>query len=492
MILARYEGILYAQIVANFFVLEPDAMREQNRFLSLCFLALAVGALLGNMAMASGFSVSGFRLSRRMRIITFEKIVRHSMGWFDYPEHSTGELTIRLEEDAEAVASVTGWALGYNIQVISSLVSGIIISLSFSWQIGLVAIACIPFIMFASFVQAKCTKYAQFKQQGVSSSTILEQGLREISLVQAYSLQEKVADDYDNALAPFSKHKVKEGAIAGFVFGFSQFAIFTTFSLLFYAGVQLMVKGQVSFTNFFTALLAVMFAAFSLGQANSDFDAQRNGEEAAARIFAIVDEPHDSTDPFSSVGSMPSSLDGSIDFNQCYFAYPTRPGNPIFDGFNLSIASKESVAFVGKSGCGKSTALQILLRFYDINSGEVVLDENNIQKLNVTWLRRSMGYVGQMPVLFGMSVRENILLGKPEATEEEVVAAATAANAHLFITQLSDGYDTNIGAGGSLLSGGQKQRIAIARAIVSNPKVLVLDEGKGLLTEFSWLFLFVL
>jgi len=188
------EGILYAQIVANFFLLEPDAMRVQNRFLSLCFLALAGGSLLGNIAIVCGFSVSGFRLTRRMRVLTFEKIVRHSMGWFDFPEHSTGELTIRLDEDAEAVSSVTGWALGYNIQVISSLTSGIIIALIFSWQIGLVAIACVPFIMFASFIQAQCTKYAQFKQDGVSASTILEQGLHEISLVQAYNLQEEVAD----------------------------------------------------------------------------------------------------------------------------------------------------------------------------------------------------------------------------------------------------------------------------------------------------------
>lgn len=486
-VLKPSEGILYAQIVANFFVLEPDAMREQNRFLSLCFLALAGGALLGNMSMASGFSVSGFRLTRRMRVLTFEKIVRHSMSWFDFPEHSTGELTIRLEEDAEAVSSVTGWALGYNIQVVSSLASGIIIALSFSWQIGLVAIACVPFIMLASFIQAKCTKYSHFKQEGVSASTILEQGLREISLVQAYNLQEKQADSYDDALKPLSKHKVKEGAVAGFVFGFSQFAIFTTFSILFYAGIQLMAKGKVDFTSFFTALLAIMFAAFSLGQANSDFNAQRNGLAAADRIFAVVDEPLDSTDPFSSTGSLPSSLDGSIGFESCCFAYPSRPDHAIYygDGLNLSIGSKESVAFVGKSGCGKSTALQLVLRFYDVSSGEVLLDKNNVEKLNISWLRGNVGYVGQQPVLFAGSIRDNVLLGNAQATEEEIVNAAKAANAHSFITKLSDGYNTEIGAGGSLLSGGQKQRIAIARAIVSNPLILVLDEATSALDNES-------
>lgn len=265
-------------------------------------------------------------------------------------------ITIRLEEDAEAVAAVTGIALGYNMQVVSSLLSGIVIALSFSWQIGLIAIACVPFIMFASFVQARCTKMNEFNEEGVSSSTILEQGLREISLVQAYNLQEKVADDYERALGPLSKHKVKEGAVAGFVFGFSQFAIFTTFALLFYAGIQFMANGKVDFTSFFTALLAIMFAAFSIGQANSDVDAQRKGLTAANCIFEIVDEPLDSTDPFSSVGSLPSSLDGSIGFQNCCFAYPTRPDHPIYyksvnhDGLDLSIAFKELVAFVGKSG----------------------------------------------------------------------------------------------------------------------------------------------
>jgi len=292
-------------------------------------------------------------------------------------------------------------------------------------------------------------------------------------------------------LKPLSKHKVKEGAVAGFVFGFSQFAIFTTFSLLFYVGLALMGEGKVTFTAFFTALLAVMFSAFSLGQANSDSNAQRNGLAAANRIFAVVDEPLDSTDPFSSAGSLSSSLNGSVGFKACCFAYPTRPNHPIYypsadrDGFTLSIDKKESVAFVGKSGCGKSTALQLLLRFYDVNSGEVMLDKNNLEQINISWLRGKIGYVGQQPVLFAGTVRDNILLGNPKATEEEIVTAAKAANAHTFITQLSDGYDTDIGAGASLLSGGQKQRIAIARAIVSNPPILVLDEATSALDNES-------
>lgn len=130
-----------------------------------------------------------------------------------------------------------------------------------------------------------------------------------------------------------------------------------------------------------------------------------------------------------------------------------------------------------RSGCGKSTALQLLLRFYNVSSGEVLVDEQNVQNLNVAWLRRNIGYVGQQPVLFAGTVRQNILLGKPDATEAEILEAAKAANAFEFISRLSDGFETDIGAGGSLLSGGQKQRVAIARAIISDPQILVLDEA---------------
>lgn len=130
-----------------------------------------------------------------------------------------------------------------------------------------------------------------------------------------------------------------------------------------------------------------------------------------------------------------------------------------------------------RSGCGKSTALQLLLKFYEVNSGSVALDDTDIRDLNTKWLRDNIGYVGQMPVLFAGSVRMNILLGKPDATEDEVVQAAKAANAYEFISRLSEGFETDIGAGGSLLSGGQKQRVAIARAIIADPAILVLDEA---------------
>ena len=275
------------------------------------------------------------------------------------------------------------------------------------------------------------------------------------------------------------------------VFGFSQFAIFVSFSILFLVGSYLLITYGIMFVDFFTSLLAVMFGALGVAQINADFNARADGLLAAGRLFALIDEPLDDTDPFDATGDKPNSLDGNINFEGINFHYPTRPDHPVYypnktrDGFNLEIKPHESVAFVGKSGCGKSTALQILLRFYSPSAGKVSLDGKNISDLNLNWLRENIGYVGQMPVLFAGSVRSNITLGKPDATEKEIVNAAKAANAHDFISKLSNGYDTDIGIGGGLLSGGQRQRVSIARAIIKDPKILVLDEATSALDNES-------
>lgn len=323
--LSPCEAILTARIVTNYYIVDADDMVEANRRDSLLFLAFAVSGLVANTLVGFCFSVSGFRLTRRMRVLAFDAIVRHNIPWFDYPEHSTGELTTRLEADSESVSKVTGWQLAYRVRIMASMISGIVIALAFSWRIGLVALACVPLIMCAAFVQALCFSQTFVKEtDGLSPATILEQGLRGISAIQAYNLQGKVADDYSESLKPEAAGKVKLGMVSGLVYGFSQFAIFASFALIFYVGSILLVEYGMQFVDFFTSILAVMFGAIGVASVNADFKAKQDGRAAAARIFKISDEQLDSTDPFCNKGEKPSSVEGAIDYDACYFAYPTR------------------------------------------------------------------------------------------------------------------------------------------------------------------------
>lgn len=214
-------------------------------------------------------------------------------------------------------------------------------------------------------------------------------------------------------------------------------------SLIMFSVVKLMLDAKLAFTDFFVALLAVMFSSFGAGQSGADFSVRKRGVEAAGRLFAISNgEVEDDMDAFSNNGDKPQSINGNIVFKNCHFAYPTRPSAPIYykrgdrDGFSLDVGAKQTVAFTGKSGCGKSTALQLLLRFYRTNQGSIHLDGNDLMKLNLGWLREQVGYVGQMPVLFEGTVKDNLLLGKPNATDAEIIASTRAANAHDFISKL--------------------------------------------------------
>lgn len=187
-------------------------------------------------------------------------------------------------------------------------------------------------------------------------------------------------------------------------------------------------------------------------------------------------------DPLSKEGTaIHHGMTGEIEFNGVNFRYPSRPDVQVLKGFNLKVKAGQTVALIGHSGCGKSTIVQLLQRFYDADSGNVYIDDHDIKSINISWLRSNMAVVGQEPVLFATSIEDNIRYGRTDATSKEIQDAARASGVHEFIMRLPNGYDTQVGELGSLMSGGQKQRIAIARAIIQNPKILLLDEATSAL-----------
>ena len=251
------EAILFGMITGNFFIItDGEQMRETNTDLSLWFFLLAGLSFIGNICIGIGLGVSGSRLTRRMRVLVFDSLMRNPIAFFDYPEHSTGELTTSLEEDSETVANVTGISMGQRIQVFSCLAAGLIVALVYSWQVGLVAVACVPLIIGSSIIQAKYASREPSTDSLISPATLLERSFADIIVLQAYGQQGNVATQYSASLAPDVKWKKKQAGYQGLAYGLSQFAVFGTFSIIFYVGIKLMISGKLSFTDFFVALLS--------------------------------------------------------------------------------------------------------------------------------------------------------------------------------------------------------------------------------------------
>jgi len=224
--------------------------------------------------------------------------------------------------------------------------------------------------------------------------------------------------------------------------------------------------------------------AMGLGMIDPAVQALTKARVAAKTILEVVTRKP-TIDTFSDAGEKPASCNGRIELKNVHFTYPARPDHKVCNGYNLVVEAGKTVALCGASGSGKSTAIQLVERFYDPDEGSVTLDGSDLRDLNVGWLRQQIGLVAQEPVLFSGTIAENIGMGKPGATREEVENAAKMSNAHDFIMEFPNGYDTDVGEKGGQLSGGQKQRVAIARAMIKDPAVLLLDEATSALDTQS-------
>lgn len=468
-----------------------DVDSSDVRFWALSFVVLGLMAFVGNVCQHAVLGVSGEKLTRKLRKLAFRSLLRQDIGYFDLKDNSLGALTTRLSSDAGSVKGLTGDLFGIGMNLVGSLLAGLIIAFVNCWQLTLVVLAIIPGIALGGYfeMQASAGIDSGAKKDFAKANTLAAEAVDNIGTVRSLGIEDYFIGRYDNSIKATILAKSRKALFTGLAYGFSEFCQFIIWYATFKAGGEFVEKRYCSFQEMLLSSMAILFAAITLGNVSifaPDVAASKLG---ATQIYRLIDRVSQ-IDPTNPDGERRDSVEGDVSAEKVYFEYPRRPDVPVLRGLSLNIERGKTLAIVGTSGHGKSTIISLLERFYNIREGKISIDGHDIEQSNVQDLRSHIGIVSQEPELFNRSVFDNIAYGASHEdgtpiSMSDVEEAAKLANAHEFITQLPQGYDTIVGPRGEAISGGQRQRVAIARSLIRKPAVLLLDEATSALDSAS-------
>ncbi|KAM3968188.1 ATP-dependent translocase ABCB1-like [Aphomia sociella] len=406
---------------------------------------------------------------------------------FEYFDtHKTGDFASKMTSDVIKLEDGIGEKFATFVFYQSGFISCIIMALVKGWKLALLCLISFPVTLILVGVAGLIASNLSKKEADASgkAGNVAEEVISSIRTVYAFSGQEKELARYGGYIETVRKINIRKGLFTGFAMGTLFFCIFCAYAMSFWFGYKLIIEDGYEVSNMIAVFFGVMMGSANFGISSTLMEVFGMARGAGAQIFNLIDNVP-TINPLLNQGTVPKSIDGNIELKNVVFHYPSRPDVPILKGINLRVKRGQSVALVGHSGCGKSTIIQLISRYYDVIDGNVRIDSNDVRHLSVRWVREQIGLVGQEPVLFNTTVRENIRYGREDATDSEIEHCAKQANAHQFIMKLPKGYDTLVGERGASLSGGQKQRIAIARALVRNPRILLLDEATSALDNAS-------
>ncbi|MGC8799588.1 MAG: ABC transporter ATP-binding protein [Chloroflexus sp.] len=473
---AAFQAAAAARLGVTIEQLQLDAANAEGIVINAALLILAFAVMRGIFSFLQTFMAerTSHGLAFDLRNAIFSKIQRMSFSFYD--RNQTGQLMVRATDDVERVRTFVAQGLVLTAQSFLLLTGALIVLAFTNWQLTLVIVPLLPIALAVFFIFGRISQplFAEVQNRLSRLNTILQENIAGIKVVKAFTRESYEEQRFDRAATALMEQQIKVNRIFAFLFP----VVFLIAQLgqvaILYFGGQQILNGTLALGEYQKFSLYLVYVFFPLGQLGFIIALLAQAGASASRIFEVLDAQSEIVERPNAIPLPP--LKGRVEFRHVTFRY-FNSSAPVLQDVSFVVEPGQTVALLGATGSGKTSIINLIPRFYDVSEGAVLIDGYDVRDVTIDSLRSQIGIVLQETNLFSGTIRENIAFGRPDASDEAVIAAAKAAAAHDFIMSFPDGYNTRVGERGATLSGGQKQRIAIARALLLNPRLLILDDS---------------